>query len=423
MAEIKPLRAVRFTEKAGSLSELICPPYSRIRAEHKRELLTQNSRNLVQFELWEKPCSEAAEEFEKWEKEGIFKQDSLPAVYIYEDEYKIHGQKRKVRGLLCLVKLEEYENQVILPHEETLSKNRLDRLNLMKATFCNFSPVYSLYRDEERVTASRMELLASAKPRYEFSENGVTHRLWIVNDAIAISAFCEDFADRRLFIAEGQHRYEAALQLRNWCREEQISGKGEQADYVLMALTDMDNSDLALLPTHRLIHSLKDFEKATFLKHCEIYFDVIERDSIKDIETNLDALYRQGKTAFACYFGGQSWTLLILKDHNATEQFLSEKSERYRNLDAVVLQCLLLEQGLSIDEEDIAQQVHLSYTDSFEKGIQSVENGFVQCAIFMNPARVKQICDLAMEGEALPFQSAHFYPQPAAGLVIYKMNP
>jgi uncharacterized protein (DUF1015 family) len=423
MAEIKPFRALRFTNKAGFLSELICPPYSSIREEHKRELLSKNSNNIVHFELWDKPYSEAAQELSKWETDGIFKQDSSPAIFIYEDEFTVYGQKRKTKGLLCRVKLEDYESQVILPHEETLSKQRIDRFQLLKTTFCNFSPVYSLYRDCERVTAERMAMLTKSKPRYEFTADGVTRRIWIVNDAVAVAAFCEDFADRNLFIAEGHHRYEAALQLRDWCREEQIREEGESTDYVLMALTDMDNSDLTLFPTHRLIHGLKKFDKTAFLKHCGQYFDVIEREHKNEIETNLDALYRQGKTAFACYFGEEGWSLLIGKDFQAVETLLPEKSESYRNLDAVILQTLLLEQGLGIDEENIAQQINLSYTDSFEKGFQSVQNRFSQCAIFINPARVKQICDLALTGETLPRQSAHFYPQPPAGLVINKMNP
>jgi uncharacterized protein (DUF1015 family) len=422
MAELMPFRALRFSTGAGALSQLICPPYSSIRVELQRELLAKNPNNMVHLELSDKPPAEVGETLRQWEKNGVLKQDSSPAVFLYEDEFQIQGQTRKVRGILCRVKLEDYKNSIIFPREETLSKNRIHRFNLMKATFCNFSPIYSLYQDDDRVTAKRFEMLSSFKPRFTFSEGGVTRRLWVVNDPVAINAFREDFAARKLLIAQGHHRYEAALQLRDWCREEEISGEGGDPDYVLMALTDMDNSDLTLFPFHRLIHGLKNFNQAKFLEYCGQYFDVIERENINEIEMNLDALYRQSKTAFACYWGGEAWALLILKDFSAAAKLLPGKSEAYQNLGATVLHSLLLEQGLGITGENAAQQINLSYTDSFEKAISSVREGSNQCALFLTPPRIKEIHDIAAAGELMPQKTASFYPQPAAGLVINKMG-
>ena len=132
-----------------------------------------------------------------------------------------HGEQKKLRGLLCRVRLEDFANGVVLPHEETLSKAKEDRFRLMRATHCNFSPIYSLYRDEAHVTRQRMDNLAAAcPPRYEFSDGLVTHRLWVVNDQAAIAALQEDFAGRKLYIADGHHRYETALRYRDACRAE-----------------------------------------------------------------------------------------------------------------------------------------------------------------------------------------------------------
>jgi len=423
MAEIKPFRALRFASGAGPLTELICPPYSSIHVEQQRELLEKSPHNAVRLELADKPYTEVGETLREWEKKGVLKQDSSPAVFLYEDEFLMQGQTRKVKGILCRVKLENYDNSVILPREETLSKNRIDRFNLMKATFCNFSPIYSLYQDQKRVTANRINMLTSFKPRFEFTQGGVTRRLWIVNDPVAIAAFCEDFADRKLFIAEGHHRYEAALQLRDWCREEEISREGEGPDYVLMALADMESRGLTVLPTYRLVHSMKDFSQDTFLAYCGQYFDVIERGNINEIEINLNALYRQGKTAFACYCGGENWSLLILKDFSAAAKRMPEKSEAFQNLDSAILHSLILEQGLGINSENVAQQINLTYTDCFDRAITSVRDGSNQCAFFLNPARIKEIHDIAAAGERMPQKSAAFYPQPVAGLVMNKINP
>ncbi len=420
MAEIKPFRALRFTAGAGSLSDLVCPPYSSIQAVQRRELLEKNPHNTVRLELGDKPYN--AETLHEWEKIGILKQDSTSGIYLYEDEFKINGQIKKVKGILCRVKIEDYEKAVILPREETLSKNRIDRFNLLKATSCNFSPIYCVYQDEERATANRVSTLSSFKPRFTFSDGIVTRRLWLVNDPVAIKAICEDFADRKLFIAEGHHRYEAALQLRDWCREEGICEEDDAPGYVLMALADMDSSGLTLLPTYRLIRGLKNFNEKQLLEDCRPYFDVIERQSISEIEVNLDALYRQGKTAFACYCGGENWTLLILKDFYVMAELLPDKSEAFQNLDASVLHSLILERMLGIDSENAAQQINLAYTDSFEKAISTVRDGSNQCAFFLNPARMKEIHEIAAAGERMPQKSASFYPQPVAGLVINKIN-
>jgi uncharacterized protein (DUF1015 family) len=108
----------------------------------------------------------------------------------------------------------------------------------MKSTFCNFSQIYSLYMHEEHATLNRIDALSSGKPRFEFNDGAVTHRLWIVNDVVAIKAICEDFADRKLYIADGHHRYETAINFRNYCHENNISKEEDDPDYVMMMLVE-----------------------------------------------------------------------------------------------------------------------------------------------------------------------------------------
>lgn len=422
MAEIKPLRALRFCASAGPLSELVCPPYSSIREEQRRMLLEKNPHNIVRLELGERPYTKAKETLLEWENSGVLKQDTTPSIFLYEDEFLIHGQVKKRKGILCLVKIEDYEKSVILPREDTLSKNRIDRFELLKATSCQFSPIHCVYQDKEREIMNRMETLSGFKPRFTFSEGEITRRLWLVNDPVAIRAFCEDFAGKQFLIAEGHHRYEAALQLRNWYREEGIGKEGDEADYILTALTDMESDGLTLLPTYRLVRGLPNFNEKKMLEDCRPYFDVIARDSISEIETNLDALYRQGKTAFGCYCSGESWNLLILKDSSVMQTLLPEKSEALQNTDAAVLHSLILERLLGINSENAAQQINLTYTEQFETGISTVREGSNQCAFFINPPRIKEVREIAAAGERMIQESARFYPQPVAGLVMNQIH-
>lgn len=424
MAEIKPFRALRYTEAAGGISELTCPPYDVISEEQRRAFLSENPHNVIRLELprGDQPYEEAGKTLREWERDGILKRDTDPGLYIYEEEFTAYGERKRVKGLICLVRLEEYANGIVLPHEETLSKAKEDRFRLMKKTFCNFSQIYSLYLDGEHRTLRRLDALSGGKPRYEFSDGEVVHRLWLVNDTAAIREIRADFSDRRLFIADGHHRYETALNFRNWCRSEEISKEGGDPDYVMMTLVDMESDGLVVFPTHRLVFGLKNFSEETLLKGCEEFFDVIPREGTDEMEPNLDALYRQGKKAFACYCGGEKWNLLVLRNEAAARRFLPERSEAYRSLDVTVLHSLILERVLGIDAENMAQQVNLTYTRSVKDAVASVRDGTSQCAFLLNPTRVGQIRDVAAAGDKMPQKSTYFYPKLITGLVMNRMD-
>ncbi|MVB10903.1 hypothetical protein CAFE_16040 [Caprobacter fermentans] len=424
MAEIKPFRALRFTDKAGDIPSLTCPPYDIISEEERRALLLENPCNVIRLELpreGENPYAEAGQTLKNWLDGGILRRDTDPGLYLYEEEFTAYGQTKKVKGLICLVKLEEFSKGIILPHEETLSKAKEDRFRLMNATGCNFSQIYSLYNDESHITRGRIDALSSGEPRYEFRDGGgVTHRMWLVNDPVAIRAIGEDFESRRLYIADGHHRYETALNYRNSLREQGKATGGE--DYVMMMLVDMENDGLVVFPTHRMVRGLREFSGEKLMKACESYFEVTAHSPVGEISAKLDALYRQGKKAFACYCGGEEWTLLVLKDEAVMARLLPEKSEAYRGLDVSVLHSLILERLLGIDRENMANQKNLVYTRSMEEAIASVQTGESQCAFLLNPTRVQEIRDVAAAGEKMPQKSTYFYPKLITGLVINQID-
>ena len=170
MAEIKSFRGLRFTDKAGDIQTLTCPPYDIISEEQRQEYLQTNPYNVIRLELpreGENPYVQAGETLHRWEQEGMIRRDTQPALYIYEEEFLsgvTQGEVKKVKGFICRVKAEPFSKGTVLPHEETLSKAKEDRLNLMKATGCNFSQIYSLYMDEEHTTRERLENLSKDTP-------------------------------------------------------------------------------------------------------------------------------------------------------------------------------------------------------------------------------------------------------------------
>lgn len=427
MAEIRPLKALRYNlEKAGPIEALTCPPYDIVSPQKRRQLLEESPYNLIRLELpqeGEDPYQQAAATLAQWRQDQVLVQDMEEGLYLYEEEFLSQvdqGQRRSVLGLVCRVRLEDFANGVILPHEETLSKAKEDRFQLMKATRCNFSSIYSLYHDQGGVTRQRLlHLKETCPPRYDFSDGLVTHRLWVINDPEAIAALEQDFAGRKLYIADGHHRYETALRYRDTLREQGAYLPG--ADYILMTLTDMEDPGLTVFPTHRLVRGLESFDEAAVLDACRKDFHLEEKASRQESQEALDQAYQQGQHAFALW-AGKAWTVLTLRDPAVMDQLLPGTSPAYRTLDVSILHSLVLERLLGIDKENMASQKNLTYTRSAEEAQRSVDQGESQCCFLLNPTRVEEIGQVAQNGEKMPQKSTYFYPKLITGLVVNSLE-
>lgn len=417
MAQIRPFRALRYdTGRAGKIETLVCPPYDIISEEERAALCERSPYNMVRLELpkGEAPYAQAGALLKSFRESGVLKEDLDEGIYIYEEEFLDQvtcGERKTLRGMICRVRLEDFASKVVLPHEETLSKAKEDRFQLMEATGCNFSQVYSLYQDPQHTTRKKLDsLAASCPPRYDFSDGLVTHRLWVVNDPVAIEALRKDFADRRLYIADGHHRYETALRYRD---------AHPEADHVMMMLVDMEDPGLVVFPTHRLVSGLPGFTPAQLPELCGEWFETAPRGSREETEAALTELYNAGRHAFG-YFDGARWYTLLLQDLAVMDGLLPGKSDAYRQLDVSILHSLILERLLHIDKENMAAQKNLTYTRSTQEAEQSVKEGRSQCCFLLNPTRVEEIGAVASAGEKMPQKSTYFYPKLITGLV---MNP
>lgn len=422
MAELRPFQGLRFTPQAGPIEELVCPPYDIVSEEQRQEYLKVNPHNVIRLELprdGEDPYETAGETLRGWLSQHVLAQDKKPCMYIYEEEFNAHGQRRRVKGLIALVKLEEFSKGVVLPHEETLSKAKTDRFHLMGATFCNFSQIYSLYNDDEGKTFRQIQQLSADTPAVEFTgEEDITHRLWRVESEDALRELSGGFVHRKLYIADGHHRYETALNFRNALREQGIAKKGDLSGYVMMLLVDMENEGLVVFPTHRLVRDLKDFQPEQVLQECGAYFDVEEHDDLSAMEAVLEQCYNEGKKSFGFFSGGSRWQLLTLKEGDVMAQMLPGASPALQGLDVSVLHSLILERIMGIDKENMAKQINLTYTKVFDEAIEGVRSGEFQCAFLLNPTKVSEIRDVAAAGEKMPQKSTYFYPKAITGLVM-----
>lgn len=423
MATVKAFGALRFTDVSGDISKNVCPPYDIISEEERLGYISDSENNIIRLE---KPVGEdayikAQKLYLEWRDKGILSNDEKAGFYVYEEEFVSLGETKKIRGIFARVKLEEFSKGVVLPHEETLSKAKVDRFELMRATRCNFSPVYSMYSDPERLVTSKLSNLG--KPEIEFcAKDGVVQRLWKIDDEKTVSEIEKAFEEKQLFIADGHHRYETALNFRNHLLEEGvIKSDTENAGYIMMMLIDMENDGLVVFPTHRIVRDLDSFSTEDALGKIKEYFDVCEID-VNEAEKALDA--NTDKKAFVMYDGQKAY-LLTLVDNEKTAKKLCEMNEghtkAYTDLDVTVLHSLVLENVLGIDKENMAKQINLGYTRDIEEAVENVKNGKANCAFLINATRVSQIKDAALAGEKMPQKSTYFYPKLITGLVMNEL--
>ena len=427
MAQISAFKGLRFdTETAGEIKSLCCPPYDIISEQQRLEFLSNNECNIIRLELpkeGENPYSVAADVLKSWEEKGILIREDAPALYVYEEEFTAYGQRNSIKGLICRLKVEEFSKGVVLPHEFTLSKAKEDRLNLMKATNCNFSQIYGLYMDEEHTSLSTIDALSEGAPNMEFTdEDNITHRMWIVKDEEAIGKLTNDFTDRKIYIADGHHRYETALNYRNYCREQGLAKEGDACDYQMIFLCDMGHPGLVVFPTHRIVRDLKTFDKDTVLAKCEEYFNIEKFSTAEGMEKILSDKDAEGKKAFGFYTGEGEWYLLTLKDISVMDTVLPDMCTASRQLDVSVLHSLILEKIFGIDKENMAQQINLTYTKFFEEALSVVDSKKAQCSFVLNPTKVTEIRDVASAGEKMPQKSTYFYPKMITGMVMNKLD-
>ncbi|MEO0160872.1 MAG: DUF1015 domain-containing protein [candidate division WOR-3 bacterium] len=418
MPEVRPFKGIRYNlSKIKNLSDVITQPYDQITDEMEREYKKRSPYNFVNLVLthyadghdrkWE--YENAKNCVANWLKEGIFIQEKEESIYPYFQEFTLDGKKLVRKGFICRLRLEELGKGSILPHEKTLSKPKEDRLNLTRITKKDFEPVFLLYTDPQNRV---MELIEGAlqTPLLEVvDDRGITHKLWRISDNELLKKITDQIQNSTLVIADGHHRYETAL---NYLKELGEVGKEHPANFKMVTLVNIQDPGLVILPTHRLVMNLKDFDITEFIEKADKFFSFrkVGKDELK---TELE---KEREHAFG-FYGPQGVYLLKLKDITPLRQLLPDRSQEYQELDVTILHTLLIEEILGIKPEKTEE--HIRYQRGIKETMDRVDAGEFQFAFLLNPTRPEQVQAVAMKRERMPQKSTDFYPKLISGLVFY----
>ncbi len=434
MADVQPLRGIRYnSEVVSNLAQVITPPYDVISEEAQARYYAHSPYNIIRLELaMDEPgdtslynrYTRAASTFAEWRIHSILQQDATPGYYLYQQIFTHNAQTYTRTSLLARVRLEPWSARVVLPHEHTMAKPKDDRLKLLRACVTNLSPIMSLYNDpQSRIRRLLTSYAANAEVQITGEANEV-HRLHPITGERQIALIQNFFAERQLYIADGHHRYETALNYREEVRAlHRKLDTDDAANFVLMALIDVDDPGLLVLPTHRLLFGLsQDALNALTSQQLARYFTIDELETAGDSqEALLERLAQVGASqpSFLISRAEQTW-LLSLNDVGKARMGESGHSGAWNELDVAVAHTLVLENLLGLKAEDMTAGTHLQYTRDARQALKAVQQGEAQAALFFNATQVRQICDVADADDRMPQKSTYFYPKLITGLV---MNP
>ncbi len=434
MAEIIPFKAFRYDPDQVKLEDVLTQPYDKITPEMQAKYYERSSHNLVRIILGKSGETDtdafnvytrAKEYFHDWRSAGTLKQDPEPGIYAYSQTFTIPGTRdlAERRGLIALGRIHDYADGVVFRHEQTLTKPRADRLNLLRATKAHFGQIFMLYSDPQAEIETLLQSRTEEDPDTSvLDEYETLHRVWRIHDPTLIQAAQQIMREKKLLIADGHHRYETALAYRNE-RREQSGNEDRNAAYefVMMTLVPMESRGLVILPTHRIVHGLNTFDREQMLETAAQFFDIDRIDMRTENRSATTLLSQAGENGTAFVAITRQGPYLMRAKKDVVEDALRHVPELQRSLDVVQLHRIVLERILGISEEAILNQENIRYErDAFE-AISWVRQG-ANVAFLMNPAKIEQVRDIAFAGEVLPQKSTDFYPKLLSGLTIYALE-
>ncbi len=421
MTQIKPFKAVLYNkEKITDFAKVVCPPYDVISPKEQVEFHNLSPYNFIHILLgldktgddrYDNKYTRARKIFEEWLSKEILKEDDKSCIYFYKQEYIVYGQRHSRMGFISLLRLPDKENSKIFPHENTHSAAKEDRFRLWRSVKASLSPIFVCFSDKgKKVESIFSQKILPTKPFIEVTDNDkVKHALWRLDDPALINDVKSTLDDQHLFIADGHHRFEVAMEYRRTvlAKKARVNGQ-EPCNFVLTYFTNIDSKDLMIFPIHRVVKKLR--AKMDFL---EEFFRIDKVSNKEDLQILL-AKAGQNEHAFGLYTR-EGIKLLRLKNKMLIDQHIKEGSHEYKSLDAVILKRFVFDR-VNVTPDEIV------YTKDISEAIKLVDNKLADASFIMNPVKIWQLQAIALNGEKMPPKTTYFYPKILSGLAIYKMD-
>jgi uncharacterized protein (DUF1015 family) len=430
MALVFPFRGFRFNQGVvGDLNKVVTQPYDKTTPSMQDDYYKRSPYNAVRLTLnlekREDPDTgypDAGSIFRQWLDQRVLTQDAAPAIYAYYQEYILEGQTRIQKGFIALLDLRNSESGII-PHERTLAAPKQDRLQLMRSLEGNDDLIFMLYSDDRLAVNCLMDRAISGRlPEIEVTDDyGAIHRLWAITDAETLEKIQSAMTRQKLYIADGHHRFETSVNFLHECERKKWKPMGVESFDKRMVTCFNIAAGVSILPTHRLIRDLPDFDARVFLRAIECHFEVEPVSSAATLAERMSQ--EQQDHVFGFYSTGlKAFYFLRMRNDALEDPVLANYPEPYRQLDVSILHALLMEHYLGIDEAKLVAQANVDYAREREVCIQMVNEGKYQAVFFVNPTTAQQMQRIAELGERMPQKSTDFYPKLLTGLVFMKMD-
>ena len=436
MVEIAPFNGIMFNrDKLGDHGGLlVAPPYDVLNPEEQRHCLNLHNHNILHLDYnLTQPDDQdkyawhhrSAEILKNWLAEGVLERLEKPAFFQMETSCRnpVKGGSIIRRGLVCLMRLVDFvdHKSEVRPHEKTFSSHKEERLSLIKATHANLSQVFGFFPDEDRRAWSLMrETTEMREPEADFTDyRKYRHKIWLEQDQENIGRFIDVLKDRKVYIADGHHRYETALNYRDYLKEKGEFSPG--ADYIMIYLCPMSDPGLVILPTHRLFNGTLPHPD-DFLNSLSHFFKIsgkafIDRTEPVTRDRFLTKLKKQ-RGHIGLYLAGRR-TYYVLKTLDKVLEELADQGEppELAALDTVRLSGIIFKKVLDLTEKDLDDPHVIAYVSNLHQALDLVRDQRHKAAFILNPGTVEDVIRVSEKGLTMPRKSTFFYPKVTTGLV------
>jgi uncharacterized protein (DUF1015 family) len=420
MVDVRPFKAIRYTEKAGNLKNLITQPYDKIDQDMQREYYEKSPYNYCRLILpiEENRYQTVHQRIYEWLNERVLAKDDEQAFFVCRQEFRLDGRNCNRTGLIAALRLYSYSEGIIFPHETTYSAPKADRLNMLRTIQKDLEPVFLIYSDPEKVTLDFLSEIAKTSPMAQVEDElHVVHKIWKVTDIKKIALLRKALDSKKLVITDGHHRYESALAYRDERRKQVEWTENSAFNFHMSYMVPVQDDGLVILPTHRLLRKF-DLTIET-LEALASFFDILELDPKVVV---IERFLREHKAehAFCIYDGTKAYGLLLKDEQRISDLGDSSGSKEIRLLDVVILKDVVFKTMMKTGELKIEEDI--LYERSMRVAMEKIDCGEAKLAFLVNPISPEVVWQVAQKRERLPEKSTDFYPKPASGLVMMDIS-